>query len=82
MSFLSMSTYIRPKLKMVYFSVYRKAHLGFNYTRAQKVKELAVRAACEARKFARSATIIIGVSESKLPRIFMSRDKTRPTFEP
>ena len=30
-----------------YFSVFRQTRLGFNYTRAQKVKELAVCAACK-----------------------------------
>ena len=59
---LSMLTYICPKSKTVYFSVYRQPHLGFNYPRTQKVKELVIRAACEARKFARSATVSSDVS--------------------
>ena len=46
------------------------------------MKELAVRiAACEAREFARSATVITDVSESKLPRFSMSRETKRLKFE-
>ena len=81
MSFLSILTYIRPKSKTAYFLVYRQTRLGFKYTCAQKVKELAVGAACEAREFARSATVIIDISESKSPRFSLSRDKKRQTFE-
>ena len=45
------------------------------------MKEPAVRAMCKVREFARSATLISDVSESKLPWFSMSREKKRPKFE-